>query len=285
LLEKLDISANLIVNISKCGFCSLQKSLVVLNLSLNKLDSIKKYHFTNLSCLKELDLSKNNLLSIELGSFDDLKQLTVLDLSYNCLFKIQESLFHVLGNLKMLNLSMNLIKSVNFKSLQSQNKLTDLILSNNLIEHFDIISNWTLPKLSFIDISYNTILKTFYLNNKYTAIDLNGNNQVYITSQVEINPQLKSLNIKNLNLNTLKMINFSLIPNLSELDLGLIDLTGFASVFNTLNVNLKRLWLRGSILNSDLNFLNRFKNLAELDLNCVKGIVWHGNVTIYFGKR
>jgi Leucine-rich repeat (LRR) protein len=279
MLETLDLSNNLIKNLTECEFSGLEKRLLSLSLSINKLDFIKKYHFKNLFALKNLNLSRNTLVSIELGSFDDLKQLNELDLSFNCLFKIHKNLFYNLNNLKILNLRANVIKSLSLTSLKSQNQLTHLIFSGNLIENFNLISPETLPSLTFVDIRYNSLLKIIFLNTKFTTLNINGNSQANLTIANVINPQLKALYAKSLNLEALKNINFTLFANIEELDLSLVNLDGLTRIFNSLNVNLKRLWIQVSIINSNLAFLNRFKNLLELDLSSVQGIGW-GNETV-----
>jgi Leucine-rich repeat (LRR) protein len=83
-----------------------------------------------------------------------------------------------------------------------------------------------------------------------------------------------------MNSSLLRNTNFSLLPNLSELNLGLIDLSNTLSIFGYINSNLQRLWLQGSILNSDLSFLNRFSDLIELDLSSVEGIIWQNRTIL-----
>jgi Leucine-rich repeat (LRR) protein len=91
---------------------------------------------------------------------------------------------------------------------------------------------------------------------------------------------MTTFSAKSLNLNSLKSIDFSSLPFLTELDLSLIDLTGLSSFLSRLNVGLKRLWLGSSVINSDLSLFNKFTNLVELDLSSIKGIVWRNETVL-----
>jgi hypothetical protein len=254
LLRKLSIADNLIKQIEPSALCGLEKSLIQLNLSINRMDFIKLYHFANLGNLVLLDLSKNSFSSIESGAFDYLENLQELLLNDNCLFQIHESQFTRLVRLRFLNLNQNLIKNFNLNSFKSQNMLTSLSLSSNLIERF-IIGENLLPSLSFLDLSSNFLLKTFRIRIKYILINLNGN----------------------------KMANFSLTRQTVELDLSFNNLTLHSSFFKFKNSNLRKLWLQNSILNSDLNFLNNFEKLLELDLSSASSINWK-NSTLLFNQ-
>jgi Leucine-rich repeat (LRR) protein len=278
-LQTLIISENIIKELSENALHGLE-GLKVFNLSANRLEFIKKHYFLKLSALVTLDLSRNGILSIEQGSFINLKQLTSLDVSYNCLFRVQVDLFGNLYSLKSLNLSMNMIKLLSLESLRSQYQLEHLIISTNLIEHFNVISYEYLPKLRFIDISHNSLLKTFYFNTRLASVNLNGNRQINLTISTESYTELKAFYTNSLNMASLNKINFSQLPNLISLDLGFINLTDFLGIFKSLNSNLKILALPGSIINSDLGFLNNFKLLIELDLSCVQGVSWQNRVIL-----
>jgi Leucine-rich repeat (LRR) protein len=208
------LSNNHIDKLSKNAFYGLDKSLLILNLTGNKLDFIKIYYFEHLSILQVLELSRNNILSIEVGSFDGLTSLNQLDLSFNCLFKIQDDLFYRMSNLKILNLNMNMIKYLNLKSLRAQKQLADLILSHNLIEKFNLNTNEALQNLSSIDVSFNPILKTFYLSPRLSFVNLDGNSHVQLTIPRVRNIRLRGFYGRHLSYQSLMETRVELIPKL-----------------------------------------------------------------------
>jgi Leucine-rich repeat (LRR) protein len=277
-LSQLDLSNNLISIITLNAFSGLQSSMSVLNLSFNKLEFIKKYYFKNLTVLSVLDLQMNQLSSIEQGTFNDLHILAVLDLNNNCLFHIQNDLFKNIKKIKLLDLSFNLIKKVHPECLKTQLELTNLSLSANDIENFNSVH---LPKLAFVDLSHNKILKTVNITNQTISINLNSAAMVQFVMKTALR-NIKNLFASSINPKAVRNLDFKMLPSLVELDLGCNDLSYFTSFFDYKNINLKKLLLQGSILNSDLAFLNNHVNLVELDLTSALSVKWLGQQI--FGK-
>jgi Leucine-rich repeat (LRR) protein len=281
-LRFLDLSRNLINKIEPGTFSGIARSLNGLNLSTNKLEFLKTFHFINMAFLQSLDLSRNSLSSIELRTFYDLVSLTELFLSGNCLFKIHDNLFVRLSNLLSLSLDENLLHELNPRALRSQTRLTKLNLSNNLIERLDLSSKQFLG-LTSVDVSFNTLMKTFQSSSKLRFLDINGNTMLVLTMN-EFIYNFEFLNVNRLNKDTIKTIIFNRFPTLLHLSLGFNDLTGHKSFFGYKNDKLKRLILEGATLNSNLSYLSNFKNLEELDLISAISIDWT-NVRTYLSTE
>jgi Leucine-rich repeat (LRR) protein len=279
-LRQLNISGNYIKSIEPYAFCGLEKSLIHLNLSTNRLEFVKSFYFGNLDSLLFLDLSRNSLSVLELGAFDYLSNLVELLLIDNCLFQIHENLFVRLESLRVLNLNENLIKNMNLKSFQSLNRLRNLSLSGNLIEKFVIGDYQVLKNLSFLDLSANLLLNAFEIRKMFVLLNLNGNKMVNF-KLIGTPENLRYLYANGLNQNTLQNMSFNHLVNLIELDLSFNNLTSLASFFQHTNSNLRKLWLQSSILNMDLNFLNNFKNLNELDLSSASFINWQTSKLLF----
>jgi Leucine-rich repeat (LRR) protein len=111
-------------------------------------------------------------------------------------------------------------------------------------------------------------------------VNLNGNTLVKFKRSLENLPLLKGFYASNLKPDSLKNINFSLIASLAELNLSFNNLSNIASFFEYKNIYLNRLWLRGSVLNSDLSFMDKFVNLIEVDLSCVRGVSWQNKIIL-----
>ncbi|XP_026160999.1 uncharacterized protein lrrc66 isoform X2 [Mastacembelus armatus] len=75
------------------------ESLEVLQLSFNRISSLRPQDLSHLRQLKELDLRHNLITSLHPQMFQDLAQLRVLDLSFNKLTSIHPLMYHSLHNI------------------------------------------------------------------------------------------------------------------------------------------------------------------------------------------
>lgn len=84
-LVKLSIGNNLITKLENGSFPGALSSLLFLNLSYNRIESIAPDAFTQLGALTELYLSNNQLKELKINELNNL-EISILDLSEN-LFK------------------------------------------------------------------------------------------------------------------------------------------------------------------------------------------------------
>ena len=105
-LKKLNMSENQIISIEpRLSFAGLDNTLVILDLSVNRLVRIEGETFSCLKQLKELFLNENRLVDIDLNGFKGLENsLELLNLSKNELSKMNGETFKYLRRLKKLNL-------------------------------------------------------------------------------------------------------------------------------------------------------------------------------------
>ncbi|KAL5284860.1 Tl.2 family protein [Megaselia abdita] len=175
-IKTLDISENLIKYLGLGSFWP--SSLLVLNLSGNKVESITKNHLKNLSNLKSLDISynairllsrnafasntkiqtinlKNNQID-EIRAFRNLETLVDLDFSNNDVETLQGDLFSNCRSLKTLNLKNNTIRII-FSAFNPE--LISLDLSLNKIQYLQGFEFNGLTSLTHLDISDNVLRK------------------------------------------------------------------------------------------------------------------------------
>ena len=275
-LKYLDFSYNLIFKIDHYAFSSLNQSdLVHLDLSYNRLDFIKNYFFVKLSNLEKLNLRSNSISLIEESSFNDLVNLTDLDLSENCLFQIEKKLFQKTFKLISMNLSFNIIKKFEPQTLLYLKRLANLSLSNNLIEHF---SNSLIDKLTYLDFSFNILLKEFKFTNGLVFAYLNGNRMMrkLIQPNYELS-NLKYLYLRQVRAFLIESVNFNLMPNLLELDLSSNKLMNLTNLGRYNNIHLKSLWLRNIDISFESSLFVRFPKLEVLDIGGCKQMNWSQN--------
>ncbi|CAD6193121.1 unnamed protein product [Caenorhabditis auriculariae] len=108
------------------------KNLTKLNLSSNKISSLKPSHFANLGdTLHKLDLSNNAITKISDGLFDELKNLKKLILDGNKIIKWRKTMFRGLKNLKELSLDNCNIEELPADIFDELPALTEISLRNN----------------------------------------------------------------------------------------------------------------------------------------------------------
>ncbi|XP_054044438.1 toll-like receptor 7 [Rissa tridactyla] len=163
------------IEIHSRAFFSL-KSLRILRLHSNSLQSIPSSWFKTIKNLKELDLSQNFLLK-EIGDAQFLQfipSLVELDLSFNFELKMYSPFlnlsktFSSLSNLQTLRLRgyvFNELRERNLAPLLSLRNLTVLDLGTNFIKIADLKVFKKFPALKFVDLSVNKISPSSGENN------------------------------------------------------------------------------------------------------------------------
>jgi Leucine-rich repeat (LRR) protein len=232
---------------------SLSVNLTQLDLSKNKLTSIKKTYFRGLFNLQKLDLDLNTIRYIEKDSFADLRKLITLYMRKNyALRAIDFSTFAGISALKILHLDLNMINWLNGDTFKNMPNLVSLNIAYNLLDNLtkDTFSN--LKKIESIKMDYQSITSieshTFCNLASLETIDLNGNRLVELLDNT-----------------------FTELVNLIELDLSdnfinKIEVNTFVNLTNNkLSVNLSK--NRIKLLNASDNFLAGLPGVRKLDLS------------------
>lgn len=127
-----------------------------LDLSQNKLVSLKGGEFRGLEALVSINLTSNNISSIHFGAFEGLTSLENLILSYNRLETMSPSVFHFLPVIKEVDLSLNRLKSYSCEEPGGSFTLTHLDLFANKIQRLNVSC---FPALEYIKLSNNSNLE------------------------------------------------------------------------------------------------------------------------------
>lgn len=156
-LITLDMSSNKIDTLPDKVFLA-QKALEDLNLCDNNIKEVSDGVFIGLQNLKRLNLRKNNIRTIT-KTFKMLKRLEFLDLSENVISSIGYTAFKNLVNLKVLYLQHNYLDLVPSKAVSEPINLVELDLSGNNIR---VISSFALPSLAslvILNLAHNKIME------------------------------------------------------------------------------------------------------------------------------
>lgn len=129
-LLELDLTRNEVENISGNSFIS--KSLKIMNLGVNLINSISKITFQHLPSLEKLILYCNKISEIEVGTFSHNVKLVELNLRDNNLSVLKNGVFDDLINLQALDISKNGLLQLSPDTVQNLNNLVHFSLSENL---------------------------------------------------------------------------------------------------------------------------------------------------------
>ncbi|CAF0716759.1 unnamed protein product [Brachionus calyciflorus] len=156
-LESLDISSNLIENLSTRDDFSkkIKETLNELILNSNKILKLEK--FDNFTQLNKLGISYNKIKKLKSFTFQNLSTLNHLDLSHNQIELIENEAFKSLNNLALLDLSYNKIQIINKNIFMSLKNLEKLFLQSNRLKHVEFYVFNTLTILHVLDLSRNQI--------------------------------------------------------------------------------------------------------------------------------
>lgn len=131
-----------------------------LNMSGNKLTTMKADMFRALTGLKKLYIMKSGVKDIEIDTFRDLDTLEELNLSNNLISNLRENVFADLLLLATMNLSGNKLKNIRKEMFFGLNETKILNLSRNIIEELKAASFQGMEKVEVVDLSYNLITTT-----------------------------------------------------------------------------------------------------------------------------
>jgi Leucine-rich repeat (LRR) protein len=262
MLEHLDLSQNRLISLKEDAFTNL-KQLRYLNLSQNKLDfnEDNSSYFKSQSLLESLDLSFNEIeYFISNCTFQHLSSLKALDLSNNKLKAINSFTFEYLNQLNKLNLASNGIKLLNETSFSNLSNLKMLWLNSNQINSLIFLNASNHYNLEFIDLEQNKIVtieeNDFKFNLKLSFLNLNSN-------------PIEKIELGGLNfLTTLKLSNTSISAifvnsSLKELDLSCLNVSVTLE-----NNNVEWIKLANASLNVSFGiFLNNSTKYVDFSFN------------------
>lgn len=209
--------------------------------------------------LDDLDMLGNRITSIDKETFIDMSNLKSLVLSYNYIFSINSEALNGLKHLKRLDLSHNKIKSFNVHLFKSLISLNELNLSYNPVDEFDfqILKNLTTLKvLKLVSLSIREIPKDSF-KNMTNLEELNLNHNKMDTINYESYNGLTNLKVLILKHNQIKEIKenaFNSFRNLQSIDLfkNIIvsfDINSLIGLSNLSSINLD-----GNPINKNENF-------------------------------
>lgn len=251
-LRTLQIFGNEISLIEDFAFKDL-KSLATLMIGSNRL-FLNEYFKKDLHKLESLDLSNNKLDSVRRGDFESLKSLKNLSLPDNKISFIEPGAFNGLTNLTLLNLQSNKLSRSSIKDsvFSSLPNLKTLLLNNN---HILYDSQKALAQPPFRNLSKLKTLNIFsQINTGMRYLPLN----LFMGLR-----SLEELQAENLNINSLHPDTFTYTPSLLELDLNrnnFISLTGTEflplRVLKTLHLSKVGLQSLDFLINANLSKLH-----------------------------
>jgi len=133
----LDLSYNKLTSLPPKVFYGLEK-VTELNLGSNKLVKIDPALFKGLKTLLDLKLKNCQLKEVAYGTFNGLQNLHSLDLSMNYIVKLEKNLFNDLGKLEELELQYNKISNLPSDIFSKNKKLEELTLNHNQLQVVDV---------------------------------------------------------------------------------------------------------------------------------------------------
>eukprot|EP00054_Salpingoeca_dolichothecata_P026353 m.188010 g.188010 ORF g.188010 m.188010 type:complete len:1291 (-) comp25632_c0_seq2:41-3913(-) len=157
-LKRLNLAGNMLDSMSFRGrvFAHLRDSLHTLDLSGNKIETLKQSMLAGLGSLRVLDLSNNQIAAGEAQAFVDVFNLQSLDLSSNLMEAVDALDFNGLLFVGSLHLGNNQIRNVTRSSMASLQFVQRLILRNNMITVLED-EVFAGKAIKFLDLSNNKL--------------------------------------------------------------------------------------------------------------------------------
>ncbi|KJH50739.1 leucine Rich repeat-containing domain protein [Dictyocaulus viviparus] len=152
-LVELDLSGNRISSL-RSGVFDISPGLRELSLNDNDIATIEDGTFSKLTSLKKLMLNGNQISTITKNMFSGLDSLEVLSLQNNQITRIDWSAFANLKQLRTLDLGTNHITNVELRGLENLQKL---FLNNNSLDSLNNVNLRDLPSLILLSLDRNSI--------------------------------------------------------------------------------------------------------------------------------
>lgn len=239
------------------GVIKKPRALVFLDLSENKVRSLKNYMFTNYSSLKTLNLSNNKIDDLPRNVFGNL-DLEVLRLSHNQLTAIPFQVFAPTEKLRVLDLSYNGIVTILDHFFKFNRHIEELLLNNNNVTKLTSNALADLTQLKRLDLSTNSLESVakglFDALNNLEYLNLANNPISNVPSSTFRG--LTNLRWINLSNNKLKQLTFGLFHFSPRIETLILDSTDIEILHNSEFLGLPRL--------EDLKIRNN-KRLVEIE--------------------
>ena len=209
---------------------SIMPSLDILDLSRNNLKELVKENFDHLKSVRVLLLNNNEIQSIGGMCFIAMQRLKILNLEHNLIFKLKSSSFWS-NSLQFLNLTksgMTIAKRDSFKHLPNLKHLilkkctfTSKANTKHLFSNLTNLTRLNLQQCNLRSIQVKRLLKPL---RNLVGLWLSGNNIIDLNRTI-FEPFAKSLKVLQLNDNKLTTINLTSLPtnlwtSLDEMTLG-----------------------------------------------------------------
>nr|CAI5829443.1 unnamed protein product [Callosobruchus analis] len=213
-LNILKISDNRLVSLPPELFSD-TREIREMYLQNNSINVLAPGLFSELTQLLVLDLSHNELTAdwINGATFAGLVRLVVLDISFNRISKLEQSVFRDLYSLQILRLNDNFIETIPENIFSALYNLHTLIISNNRLTRIDSDTFNGLYVLSLLSIDNNRIswIHPEALKNCSSLQDLhlNGNKIMQVPEVIKNVPLLKTLDLGENHIDTIKNETFS----------------------------------------------------------------------------
>ncbi|KAM0734682.1 Chaoptin [Formica fusca] len=263
-LKSLNLRSNFLTTIDSGTFAF--PHLEILDLSDNKIDTLRKQSFHGLESLQRLDLGGNEIIQLSTEQFRNLKSLRILNLSNNKIRSLPRDVFEG-TRLEILDLSHNkftVVPSASF--LEVAYTLRDLNMAENFLDHLDSTAFPTSHLVS-LDLAQNRL--SILPDNSFVSL---GKLLSLNVSQNILQANFKELFHYLPNLRQLYMANCGLrsIPLLPLTNLNILDLS-FNNVDKTADKQFQ--YLEGLkillLVNNSLTLMPgvRLNLLRELDVS------------------
>ena len=264
----------MIINqLENTSFPSSLGSLMLLNLTYNRIESIQPDAFVHLTSLTELYLSNNYLKELKIAS--DLSSLEVLDLGENGLESVPSELN--LKKLRKLSLLGNRITTVEENDFVHLTRLEYIDLSKNLIRSVSSQAFQYLNDLRVLNLATNSINKQSDLNFnllrnqlQLDILDLSDNRINFFPFQLLINQKnLKKLYLDYNQIDELTNEMLQSLESVEELSISFNLINELKDGLFYYNQNLKLINLHANKIQSvnDNVFIGCSENLLGLDLS------------------
>jgi Leucine-rich repeat (LRR) protein len=241
-LNLLILSNNKLKTIEKDSFADLTR-LEYLYLYGNKITRIDKCIFNRLVALKRLELQRNKLTSLDSELFKQNSNLQNLNLYNNSLSRVDYDLFDGLLNLEYLYLNKNQLETISQKTFEHQSNLKELILDDKESMHFNSIQSFgnnsridslelnslCLKRIDLKTLSRLPLLKYIYLK-KNRIVKLSGS----LNNLDELRELHFSYNFREIEMNT--------FVNLHNLRRVMLDNNQIENVLSNAFINLSYIW-------------------------------------------
>lgn len=170
-------------------------NLTNINLSKNKIRIVPPGSFSRIPGLKQLDLSQNRLVSLKGGEFSGLRVLEWLNLTCNNISHIHSDALDGLAGLKTLLLTHNALATFSPRIFESLPAIDKVNLSLNKLKAFSCDDSAGSSTLSRLDLYANAVQRVNV--SCFPALEyirLSNNSQLELRADVfASNPRLKSL--------------------------------------------------------------------------------------------